>query len=214
MDHAPVAPSFVDSRSQAAPCTARHAFTRRRAWAKLGFGVTGLVALLTFALAAAPPASAQSADASSLPKGGKTLLLQVLGTPTNTAELKRIATATHSADEWSKLLPARSAKLSKKQRRTLAEYLALNMPMEAGALQQALKPKGAAVALPPDGREVTWKFCQSECHSVLMVQIKTRSVEEWLACVEAKYHGYIRGKMDARQIQSFVRYAAINMPAK
>ncbi|MHC4066640.1 MAG: hypothetical protein ACYSUI_19365, partial [Planctomycetota bacterium] len=100
-----------------------------------------------------------------MPKGGKALLIQRLGDPADSAELRRIALAQRSALEWSDVLAARTGPMSNEELQTLASYLAVNMPLSEGALELAEQQGAVTAALPPDGRELAWNHCQF-CHSL------------------------------------------------
>ena len=77
-------------------------------------------------LAGLTPALSQL-DFSFMPKGGKTLLLEFLGAPADSAELRKIAETRRSEAEWREALVARAKQLGERERRTLAAYLAVKM---------------------------------------------------------------------------------------
>ena len=113
-----------------------------------------LVALaLAVALTGPLPAYAQE-DFSFMPKGGKALLLDVFGAAPDPATLAEMTAAARSEADWNELLLARKTALGDKELRTLAAYLALNMPLPRDALDAAAKAGDIATALPPDGREL------------------------------------------------------------
>lgn len=157
------------------------------------------------------PASGQ-ATADFMPKGGKTLLLEMLGQPPDAAALRKIATATRDTQQWLAFVAAQEGPMSERQRRTLADYLAVNMPVAAADLDAAEKTGDITLALPPDGRELAWNQCQF-CHSLFASHLtQDRDVAAWLAMFQSPFHREI--KMTARERETFARYSAINMPMK
>lgn len=147
-----------------------------------------------------------------MPKGGKTLLLQLLGHPLDTAEFNKIAKTQHNAEEWQTSLTSRAEDMSERELRTLAEYLAVNMPL-AGKTQEAEETKdGIVAALPTDGRELAVNYCQF-CHSFfsgyLMVE---RDAQGWLGTFETPFHREV--ELTEKERETFARYSAINMPMK
>jgi hypothetical protein len=150
-------------------------------------------------------------DPGFMPKGGKTILLELFAVSPGDAELQNILTSHRSEEEWGKALGERAKKLSEREQRTLAAYLAVNMPLPPEALgkQQA---GGLEQVLPRDGRELGWYECQS-CHSLFSSHLtQDRSVQAWLNMFQSPFH---RGlKMSAQEREEFARYSALNMPMK
>jgi hypothetical protein len=147
-----------------------------------------------------------------MPKGGKTLLLQVLGTPPDAQQLAEIAGARHSETEWRDAMAPRTKTLSDREQREIAAYLVVNMPLAAGALAEATGRGDPAFALPADGRELAWSECQY-CHSLFTGYLMhARDVQGWRNIFLSPFH---RGmKMTAQQRETFANYSAINMPMK
>jgi len=167
--------------------------------------------MVCFALVLALPAWGQEGY-EFMPKGGKTLLLQVLGSPPDMAELSRIAATKHTEEEWSGALAAHKAALSDKELRTLAAYLAVNMPLAEGVLEAAVKAGKIGDALPPDGRELAWNQCQF-CHSLFTGYLtQDRDLAAWQAEFQTPFHREIT--MTEQERETFSRYSAINMPMK
>lgn len=162
-------------------------------------------------LAGLAPALSQQ-DFGFMPKGGKTLLLEVVGTPPNLAELREITAARRNEAEWREAIAARGKRLTDRELRTLAAYLALHMPLPADALAEAEKRGDVASALPRDGRDLAWNECQY-CHSLFTSHLtQARDVQAWLNMFQSPFH---RGlKMTPREREEFARYSAINMPMK
>ena len=147
-----------------------------------------------------------------MPKGGKTLLLQLLGHPLDTAELNKIANTQHSAEEWQDSLAPRTGAMNERERRTLSGYLAVNMPLAGKALAAEEMKGDMAAALPTDGRELAVNYCQF-CHSFfsgyLMVE---RDAQGWLGTFETPFHREV--ELTEKERETFARYSAINMPMK
>ena len=147
-----------------------------------------------------------------MPKGGKTLLIEMLGQPLDAAALRPIATTRRNEEEWLAFLAAREGPMSERELRTLAGYLAVNMPVPAGELESAEKQGDAGAALPPDGRELAWNHCQF-CHSLFSSHLtQDRDVEGWLGMFQSPFHREI--KMSKAERETFARYSAVNMPMK
>jgi hypothetical protein len=168
-------------------------------------------AALGILLASLLPALAQL-DFNFMPKGGKTLLLELLGAPTDRVELRKIAETRRSEAEWRATLPVSAKNLDEQQQRTLAAYLAVNMPLAASAIQTIEKSDDAAAALPRDGRELGWNECQS-CHSLFSSHLtQDRNLQGWLNMFQSPFHREL--KMTAREREEFAHYSTINMPMK
>ncbi len=166
---------------------------------------------LCICLLLAIPALAQE-DPGFMPKGGKTLLLEVLGTPPNLAEVRRIVAARRSEAEWRDTFAARKVALNEKELRTLAAYLAGVMPLPPGTLEAAESKGDWKAALPMDGRDLAWNYCQG-CHSFFRGYLtQDRDVKAWLNEFETPFH--LKIEMTKEQREIFARYSAINMPMK
>ena len=174
---------------------------------RLTFGVVGLV------LAGLAPALAQL-DYGFMPKGGKSLLLEVLGQTPDDKEVREIVGSSRSGAEWRTALAERGKALSERELRTLAAYLEVNMPVSdpAALAAKASQPQAMAKALPRDGRELGWEECQF-CHSLFTSHLtQDRSVQAWRNMFESPFHREL--KMPAQEREEFSRYSAINMPMK
>jgi len=156
------------------------------------------------------PAVAQE-DERFMPKGGKTLFLELADSP-RAAELREIGGLSRSEAEWRGFLVDRHKQLGEREVSELAAYLAVNLPLPEGAVQQAESSGDIASALPPDGRELAWTQCQF-CHSLFTSYLtQERDVQGWRSTFLSPFH---RGlKMSAKQRETFARYSAINMPMK
>lgn len=172
-----------------------------------------LPAVLGVMLAGLLPALSQL-DYNFMPKGGKTLLLEILGQAPNEQDLRLIVEARRSDTEWQSAMAARAKSMSEREQRTLANYLAVNMPVAdpAGVVAKAAKPAELFAALPRDGRDLAWNECQS-CHSLFSSHLtQDRSVQAWLNMFESPFHRVI--KISPKEREEFARYSTINMPMK
>ncbi|MFN3656561.1 MAG: hypothetical protein ACK4UO_04810 [Pseudolabrys sp.] len=165
-----------------------------------------------------PTPALSQLDSGFMPKGGKTLLLELLGSPPNTTDLRQIVESRRSEAEWRAALDARAKTMNKimseRELRTLAAYLALNMPVPDpdGVVTKAAKPAELAPALPRDGRELAWNECQY-CHSLFSSHLtQERSVQAWLNMFQSPFHREM--KMTAKEREEFAHYSTINMPMK
>ncbi len=150
-------------------------------------------------------------DEKFMPKGGKTLFLE-LADPPRAAELREIGGLSRSEAEWRNFLVERHKQLGERELSELAGYLAVNLPLPEGAVQQAEGRGDIAAVLPPDGRELAWTQCQF-CHSLFTGYLtQERDVQGWRSTFLSPFH---RGlKMTAKERETFARYSAINMPMK
>ena len=162
-----------------------------------------LVALGTAVLAAA---QAAGEDYAFMPKGGRALLVELLGGAGDAAELAKVAQARRSEAQWREFAGVRGKALTERERATLAAYLAVYMP-----LPEASRARLPA-ALPPDGRDLAWNQCQS-CHSLFTSHLmQDRDAQAWRNMFQSPFHRGI--KMSAQEREEFARYSALNMPMK
>lgn len=169
-----------------------------------------LAMLCAWLLGLSPALGQESFDF--MPEGGKTLLSQLLGQPPDTAELRRIAKARRSEEEWQDALAAQTGAMNEKQRQTLVGYLAVNMPLAEETFEAAEKKGDVLAAFPPDGRELAWNHCQF-CHSLFTSYlVHERGVQGWLGTFETPFHREI--EMIEKERETFARYSAINMPMR
>jgi hypothetical protein len=156
------------------------------------------------------PARAQE-DEAFMPKGGKTLFLELKDTPRAT-ELREFGKLTHTEAEWRGILAERHKQLADRELSELAAYLAVNFPLPEAAVAQAEGKNDLASALPPDGRELAWTQCQF-CHSLFSGYLmQQRDVQGWRSVFLSPFHKNL--KMTTQQRETFAHYSAINMPMK
>lgn len=155
----------------------------------------------------AAPAVAQT-DPGFMPKGGRTLLLELLGDPPDPAELGTIVRARHDEAGWREIVAAREPAFGKRELETLVAYLAVNMPLPAEAMERA----DPQASLPRDGRDLAWGECQY-CHSLFTSHLmQERDVQGWRNIFVSPFHR--ETKMTDLEREEFARYSAINMPMK
>lgn len=151
-------------------------------------------------------------DFAFMPKGGKDILLDVLGSRPNTDELRTILTTKRNEADWRQAMSGRVGLSSDRELRTLAAYLAGNLPVQSADTIVA-KASGRAElyeALPRDGRELAWNECQS-CHSLFTGYLtQDRSIQAWRNTFFSPFHREL--KMTTQEREEFAQYSAINMP--
>ncbi len=147
-----------------------------------------------------------------MPKGGKSLFVDVFGAKPDAATLDEMAAAPRSEAQWSGVLAEWNTGLGDKGLHTLAAYLAVNMPLPGEALDAATKAGDIAMALPVDGRELAWNGCQL-CHSLFAGYLtQDRGLQGWQNMFESPFHRELT--MTPQERDEFSRYSAINMPMK
>ena len=147
-----------------------------------------------------------------MPKGGRALFVDVFGAVPDAATLDEMAATARDEAAWNDLLVARNTGLGDKQQRTLAAYLAANMPLPRAMLDAATQAGDIAAALPADGRELAWGGCQS-CHSLFAGYLtQDRDRQGWQNMFESPFHRELT--MTSQEREEFSRYSAINMPMR
>lgn len=168
----------------------------------------GRLFLAVFAIAVFAFAHAEGEDTAFMPKGGRVLLLDLLGAPPDQAELQAIAQTRRTEPEWRDFVVARKKSLTERELATLAAYLAVNMPLS----DEAVKRGKLTSALPPDGRDLAWNGCQN-CHSLFAGYLtQDRDVQAWRNIFLSPFHREL--KMSPQEREEFARYSALNMPMK
>ena len=168
----------------------------------------GRMLLAVLAIAIFALAQAAGEDNAFMPKGGRALLLDLLGAPVKLAELRSIAQARRTEPEWRDFLAARKQAMTERELATLAAYLAVNMPLPV----DTVKRDDLASALPPDGRDLAWNGCQN-CHSLFAGYLThDRELQGWRNIFLSPFHREL--KMSPQEREEFARYSALNMPMK
>jgi hypothetical protein len=167
----------------------------------------------TAALACAALASiawAGAEDDAFMPKGGRTLLIEALGSDPSVATLRPVLMAQRGDEQWAAFAAERAARASQRERATLAAYLAVNMP--AGNAAAKADARSMLAALPRDGRDLAWQQCQF-CHSLFSSHLtQSRDAQGWRNMFLSPFHREL--KMTPQEREEFARYSALNMPMK
>lgn len=168
----------------------------------------GRLLLAVLAIAVAAFVQAAGEDNAFMPKGGRALLLDLLGAAPDQTELRGIVQARRTEPQWLDFIAARKKSLTEREIATLAAYLAVNMPLS----DDATKGDSLASVLPPDGRDLAWTECQS-CHSLFASHLtQKRAAQGWRNMFLSPFHREL--KMSPQQREEFARYSALNMPMK
>lgn len=168
-----------------------------------------LLAAITVSICAVP-AHAQN-DETFMPKGGKTLLLELFSA-SDIVALRSAVGQKRTEAEWNEAVAGRAKALSERERAELVAYLSFNLPLPAGTVDTASTRDTIAAALPADGRELAWTQCQF-CHSLYTGYLMhKRDVQGWRNLFVSPFHR--RMKMTEAERETFSRYSAINMPMK
>ena len=168
--------------------------------------------ILAFAGLAALAAAAPEKDVFEfVPQGGRTLLAKAFAGRVPAEDVRAIIGAKHTSVEWvadlrarEKSLPALK-RLDDKERRTLADYLAANMPL-AGPPADPAKANWDK-ALPLDGRDMALNYCQG-CHIITVVITQDRSKAAWLGTMGKPSH--VRIKLTPAQRDALADYLIVN----
>ena len=139
-----------------------------------------------------------------IPDGGRTLVSGLAEAGLQDAALDEMKAAEKTSEEWLTFLDETAASapavaaLDEYQRQTLADYLFYNAP-----LGDDLTPD----ALPPDGRDLTLRYCQS-CHIVTVVVTQSRAREAWLGTLNKPSH--IEVDLTPEQREALSDYLVVN----
>lgn len=143
-----------------------------------------------------------------MPDGGRTLTLAAFDN--DPGRIAEIAAMSREPDEWYALVMDAGAELTEVQARTLAGYLALNLPLADPASVKDLDPAELADALPRDGKDLAVANCQS-CHSFFTGYLThDRDKTGWMQTFQAPFHREI--DMNRTEIETFAHYSELNMP--
>ncbi|HUL94071.1 MAG TPA: hypothetical protein VLV56_17175 [Burkholderiales bacterium] len=146
-----------------------------------------------------------------VPQGGRTLLAKAFAAGAPAVDIRAIVGGKHTSDEWLAELRAREQSLpalrglDDRQRRTLADYLAANMPL-ANPPADPAKANWERV-LPPDGRDLVLNYCQG-CHIITVVITQDRAKAAWLGTLGKPSH--IQIKLTPAQRDALANYLIVN----
>jgi hypothetical protein len=142
-----------------------------------------------------------------MPDGGRETLLRLARS--SLVDLAAVTGTKATEAEWSARIAAADPSLPEKAIATLADYLAVNMPVDEPA-SSGSDPDAIAATLPADGKQLAIDNCQF-CHSFFTgYLVHDRDAEGWRAIFKAPFHTEL--PMDAKERETFARYSAVNMP--
>lgn len=143
-----------------------------------------------------------------MPDGGRSILSRLAGGLDENA-LRDLLTRDAEAEDWAEWARSRDAELDETAARTMAEYAALNLPLDSKSIA-GLSAGGLAGALPPDGKDLAVAQCQF-CHSLFSGYLMhDRDRTGWESTFKAPFHKEI--PMSEIERQTFASYSALNMP--
>jgi hypothetical protein len=148
-----------------------------------------------------------------IPPGGRTLLLQVIGSGPPAEEARALLTGKRTSAEWLRYLRAHAAavpglkRLEDRELITLADYLSYSMPLPADRVPAAPTPASAGKVLPADGRDLALDYCQS-CHIITVVVTQDRSRDAWLGTMNKPSH--VQVKLTRTQREALASYLVVN----
>lgn len=141
-----------------------------------------------------------------IPDGGRTLLAELIEAGLPEPIQQDVAAGGRTGAEWLTYLDGQAptvealGQFDDLQRRTLADYLAYNTPIDAVGQTDP-------DALPPDGRDLTLEYCQS-CHIITVVITQDRAREAWLGTMNKPSH--IEIDLTPNQREALADYLVVN----
>ena len=141
-----------------------------------------------------------------IPDGGRTLLGELIGAGLPEPMQQDIQAGGKTGAEWLSYLEGHAqtvealGQLDDLQRRTLADYLAYNTPIDVIG-------QGETGALPPDGRDLALEYCQS-CHIITVVVTQDRAREAWLGTLNKPSH--VEVDLTPEQREALADYLVVN----
>lgn len=148
-----------------------------------------------------------------IPPGGRTLLLEVIGSGAPADEARALLTGKRTPEEWLRYLRERRKavaslqRLEEKQLLTLADYLSFNMPLAPARIPATPTRASTEKVLPPDGRDMVLDYCQG-CHIITVVVTQDRSMAAWLGTMNKPSHVQI--KLTRTQREALASYLVVN----
>lgn len=166
-----------------------------------------------FAALLAGLALAQTEDVFSfIPVGGKTLLAEVARSAPG-EEVRGLLIGKRTRQEWLSYLQGRGAAAPTLQDfgdyelRTLAGYLAANMPLPANSVPAEPGKANWNKILPPDGRDLVMDNCQF-CHIITVVVTQEKTHTAWLGTMNKPSH--IEIELTPEQRDALAGYLVLN----
>ena len=147
-----------------------------------------------------------------IPAGGRTVLLEALGSGLPAAEARALLTGKRTPEEWLQYLRQHKAvaglqRLEEKELLTLADYLSFSMPLAPARVPATPTRANTEKLLPPDGRDLVLEYCQS-CHIITVVVTQDRSKTAWLGTKNKPSHVQI--KLTRAQREALASYLIVN----
>lgn len=147
-----------------------------------------------------------------IPAGGRTVLLEALGSGLPAAEARALLTGKRTPEEWLRYLRQHKAaaglqRLEEKELLTLADYLSFSMPLAPARVPATPTRENTEKLLPPDGRDLVLEYCQS-CHIITVVVTQDRSKTAWLGTMNKPSHVQI--KLTRAQREALASYLIVN----
>jgi len=177
---------------------------------KRAYAMAWISLLLVFL---AGPIHAQDEDVFAfIPAGGKTLLTQAVeNAPAD--EVRALLIGNRDREKWSSYLQDRKGALAgikafgPYELLTLADYLALNMPLAAKDVPADPGRANWQKLLPPDGRDLVLDNCQF-CHIITVVVTQEKTNDAWLGTMNSPSH--IEIELSDRQREAMASYLVLN----
>lgn len=143
-----------------------------------------------------------------MPDGGRTLLTGLVqGMDPGT--LRMVLAREADAADWAEWARVQAPDMDDVSAQTLAEYAALNLPLDDTSLGKA-SPQELTEALPQDGKDLAINQCQF-CHSLFSGYLMhDRDRTGWKGTFKAPFHKEI--PMSEVERDTFASYSALNMP--
>ncbi len=146
-----------------------------------------------------------------LPKGGTLLLEKVIKNYDGWKDLKTILKIKKAEDEWILYFQSKPGALkdiTEKEVKTLASYLAYNIPNKKIKIPKKIK-KFKFSKMPIDGQNLLLTKC-SLCHPIGPPLMEDREVEGWRSGYYLPPHPQL--KLPQHELETLIHYLAYNMP--
>lgn len=147
-----------------------------------------------------------------MPKGGSTLLLEVLDSSPTCDDIVSIVTAKRTQEEWEAYFTNQESALkdlTEEQVKTLVAYLAINMPIPKEEIPEETEEIDWVTFLPSDGWLITLETCMN-CHGLDAALIEERELIGWETLFGG--HDHVILPLTEQQWETLEYYLAINMP--
>lgn len=146
-----------------------------------------------------------------LPKGGTLLLEKVIKNYNGWEDLKTLLNSKKTEDEWILYFqskPGALKDLTDKEVKTLASYLAYNIPNKKVKIPKNIK-KFKFSKMPIDGQNLLLTKC-SLCHPIGPPLMQDREVEGWRSAYHLPPHPQL--KLPQHELETLIHYLAYNLP--